>query len=284
MPRIARIAPAQRRKWLEDHENGQRIDQIAREAGRTERTVVEHLARARRERQEYEVTSGLLIQAYQKHYSQLLDIAEKLAQGAVRANPDGILGVADRETQMLYQGLKAHIPKNRLWREIKTWEQVSRELKEKTQELRPRIDREVRAHIASWPKVLPDGFVESLVDAVLMIAQGRESHLMEFRTEESAGTLQLLRGSSILAQGMSDQQRVEEIRQWYEQWLARLASWGLVAALQELVGRWQKARDIIQEEVAVLRLRQVLPGQCRLCPGGEAASARHSSKERGSYE
>ncbi len=50
MPRGTRIAPAERRGWLEQYERGSRIDKIAHEAGRTQRTINEHLARARRER------------------------------------------------------------------------------------------------------------------------------------------------------------------------------------------------------------------------------------------
>jgi hypothetical protein len=181
---------------------------------------------------------------------------------------------------MLYQGLRSHIPSSRLWREIKTWEQASIELVRKTQELRKKIDRGVREQTDSWPEVLTEGFVGSLGDAVLMTAEGRRPDMLEYRSEESGGTFQLLCGGFILARGVSSQQRLVEVRQVHQKLLQGVATWELVAAVQELMGRWQSARDSIQEEVAVLRLRQVLPGQCRLCPGTETPSGRHSSKDR----
>ncbi len=128
MPRGTRIAPAERRGWLEQQEHGSRIDKIAREAGRTQRTINEHLARARRERQQQEVTAGLLTQAYQSHFAQLLEVAETLGEAAEKVNAGGILSTTDLDAKMLYQGLQAHVPRSRLWRAIKTWEECSRDL------------------------------------------------------------------------------------------------------------------------------------------------------------
>ncbi len=73
MPRGTRIPPAERRDWLDKYERGDRVDKIAREAGRTERTVQSHLSRERRERDHQQVMAGLLRDAYQNHYVQLLN-------------------------------------------------------------------------------------------------------------------------------------------------------------------------------------------------------------------
>ena len=110
MPRGTRIAPAERRGWLEQYEHGTRIDKIAHEAGRTQRTINEHLAQARRERQQQEVTAGLLTQAYQRHFAQLLELAETLGQAAPRVNPRGILGTADLDTKNAVPGTASPCP------------------------------------------------------------------------------------------------------------------------------------------------------------------------------
>ena len=110
MPRGTRIAPAERRNWLEQYEQRSRIDKIAHEAGRTQRTINEHLAQAGRERQQQEVTAGLLTQAYQRHFAQLLEVAETLGQAAQKVNPGGIRGTADLDTKMLYQGTASPCP------------------------------------------------------------------------------------------------------------------------------------------------------------------------------
>ena len=93
MPRGTRIPPAERRDWLNKYERGDRIDKIAWEAGRTERTVQSHLSRERRERDYQQVMAGLLRDAYQNHYVQLLNQADELSRAAEQPdlgrNPTG---------------------------------------------------------------------------------------------------------------------------------------------------------------------------------------------------
>ena len=284
MPSGTRIAPAERRGWLEQYEHGTRIDKIAHEAGRTQRTINEHLAQARRERQQQEVTAGLLTQAYQRHFAQLLELAETLGQAAPRVNPRGILGTAGLDTKMLYQGLQAHVPRSRLWRAIKTWEESSRELDRESQKRRSTIEVLVVEKTAVWPGILTEGFVGSLWNAVLMAAEGRSPDEMGYRVDSSGGFSQLHCGNFLLSDRVPTQEGLAEIQRQHQMLLQALMASEMLAPLDRLVSRWQGARDTIQEEVMVLRLRQILPGQCRLCPGGEAPSGIHSTRTRRSDE
>ena len=52
---------------------------IAKEAGRTQRTVTAHLARARHERQHDQIQVDLIRDAYREHYLDLLGMAAGLA-------------------------------------------------------------------------------------------------------------------------------------------------------------------------------------------------------------
>ena len=280
MPRGTRIAPADRHNWLEQYEQGSRIDKIARESGRTQRTINEHIARARREIQQKEVTAGLLTQAYQKHYSQLLKVAEAIGQAAQKANADGILGAADLETQILYQGLRAHIPRNQLWRAIKTWEESSLELDRDSQRRRSTIMSLLAKDSAEWPEIQVEGFVQSFCNAALRVADGRSFDLTEYRVEASEESSQLRWSNFLLADGVPSQRRLEEIQQRHQKLVQNLIGPEVIAPLVSLMARWQSARDVIQEEVVVLRLRQMIPGQCRLCPGGEAPSSIQSRNRR----
>ena len=82
MPRGTRILPAERRDWLDKYERGDRIDMIAREAGRTNRTVQSHLSRERRERGHQQVMAGLLRDAYLNQADELSRAAEQPDLGA----------------------------------------------------------------------------------------------------------------------------------------------------------------------------------------------------------
>ena len=284
MSRGSRIAPAERRRWLEQYEEGSRIDKIAREAGRTQRTINEHLARARRERQQHEVTAGLLTQAYQKHYSRLLDLAQELGQASLQPNSEGLLGEADLESRMLHQALRSHTPKARLWRAVKVWEETSQQLERESQRIRRRIQSSVDRETKTAPGILREGFVDTLWSAVSMFAQGQDPFLVDYRIEVPGDNYQLRWRNFLLADGVGSREQLDKIQEQHQRLLTELATPDTAAPLADLTARWNAARDTIQEEVVTLRLRQILPGQCRLCPGGEAPSGVHTPRARRSDE
>ena len=280
MPRGSRIAPAQRRSWLEAYEWGDRIDKIAREAGRTERTVQTHIARARQEKQQQEVTSGLLREAYQRHFSQLLDLVKQLAQASNEANPGGLLAAADLETRMLHQGLRAHIPSSRLWTGVKAWEQYSKRLATESESVRGSIEHLVEEEGPAFPEILAEGFAGSLWSGLMMHAEGREASLLEYKVDSTGGSLQLRWGSFVLADQLPTQARAAQVKERHEALAGQLLIPDWVSRLMTLVERWKVARDTIEEEAAALRLRYILPGQCSLCPGGEGTAGRRRLRSR----
>ena len=103
-----------------------------------------------------------------------------------------------------------------------------------------------------------------------MTAEGRDPALAEYRTEVAEGKHQLRWRNLNLAEGVASQKKVDEIREGHRNLLRNLVTPETTAPMPELTARWRSARDVIQEEVVTLCLRQILPGQCRLCPGGEA--------------
>ena len=93
--------------------------------------------------------------------------------------------------------------------------------------------------------------------------------------------MQLRRGNFILADGVQTDDRLGEIEQKHRDLLKDSLSVESASQLRSLWVRWSEARDLIQEEVRMLRLRRILTGQCSLCPGGEGSGARRPRRRRG---
>ncbi len=80
MARGRRIASGMRREWLESYERGDRLDKIARDAGRTERTIKEHIEFARQEREVELARREQLGEALRSHQRDMLDLLRHLQE------------------------------------------------------------------------------------------------------------------------------------------------------------------------------------------------------------
>ena len=86
MPKISKIAPGQRRNWLELSESGESTEKIAKDAGRDVRTVREHIQKARLERDFEAAQRDQLREALQGHQRDMLALLEHLRR-AVQVPP-----------------------------------------------------------------------------------------------------------------------------------------------------------------------------------------------------
>ena len=283
MPKGGAIPPAERRSWLERYEQGASIDAIAKEAGRTQRTVVTQVARARQERQHDQVSVDLIRDAYRQHYQDLLEVAARLAERCDTPNSRGILPEheLDPDFRMLYEGLRSHAPSSSLWSGVKTWEEYSKGLATEWEQAGTRFAQLIKQPLAGFPEISNAGFAESLRDAVMMVAQGRNLAVIDYRRDASGGTTELRWGNFILADGVQTDDRLGEIEKKHRELLEDSLKLNPASQLKTIWTRWSAARDIIQEEVRTLRLRHVLTGQCNLCPGGGGSGVRRYRKRRG---
>lgn len=280
MPKRGKIAPVERRGWLERYEQGTSIDSLARDAGRTQRTVTDHLERARRERQHDQVQADLIRDGYREHYRDLLHLAERLAESSQSPHRGEVLGAGDPGERLLYQGLRSHTHGSRLWTAVRGWEEDATGLAEELDRLELEATHLVTKEAAGFPEVLTEGFAGSLRHAVSMAAQGLDPEATEYLRDPSGGTLQLRFGSFILADRVPDEARLTKIQQKHGALLKGLLAPESAFRLRSLWRGWAEARDVIQEEVTILGLRKVLPGHCDLCPAGDTGARRPPSRRR----
>ena len=282
MPKGGVIPTTERRSWLERYEQGASIDTIAKESGRTQRTVTAQLGQARQERQHDQVQVDLIRDAYRQHYGDLLEVAEEMAQRCESPDSRGILPehAVEPDTRMLYEALRSHVPGSRLWSGVKTWEESSRDLAATSEQARAKIEGLVQLAFADYPEVLEDGFTESLRTAVMTAAQGLDQ-TVEYQRDPSGDSMQLRRGNFMLADGVQTEDRLDEIEERYGELLDASLNSESASRLRRLWASWTEARDIIRGEVQTLRLRRIITGQCVLCPGGEGSGKRRPRRRRG---
>lgn len=268
MPRGPKIPPATRREWLEAYDRGERIDKIARDAGRTERTIKEHIKRARQEREQREVRAGLLREAYQRHYEDLLDVAKRLQEAAQMPSPNGLLPIVDRRTQMLVDALRSHIPDSRLWRVWKEWEDRAQRMDAAAVETKARLAKAVdRTFAEAGTGVSRDWLIESLWAAITKAARGESLDGMEYRIESTAEGPSLRWGAYGLSAAGVDETALRVLQDHHQQLVQEVtAREDYVGNVRDALRRWAKARDDIDQEIEILLLRRLLPGQCNLCP------------------
>ena len=80
MPNVSKIASGERLGWLERFEAGEPAVKIAQESGRNERTVREHIERAKLERDFVAAQRDQLRQAIQSHQGDMLALLEHIRQ------------------------------------------------------------------------------------------------------------------------------------------------------------------------------------------------------------
>ncbi len=78
MPKKSIISVVERRNWLENHEKGRALDEIAREVRRDQRTVKTNVERARLERDFEGAEREQLREALRSHQADMLAQLERL--------------------------------------------------------------------------------------------------------------------------------------------------------------------------------------------------------------
>lgn len=81
MPKAQKVSISERKLWLEKWENGDRVDEIAKTAGRGPRAVKDHISTARAERDLTVVRQGQLRGALEAHQGGLSGLLSRLRQG-----------------------------------------------------------------------------------------------------------------------------------------------------------------------------------------------------------
>ena len=265
MPKGSAISPALRQQWLEEHDHGKRLDVIAREAQRGERTVQTHIARARQERDQREIRSGLLRDAYRQHYSDLIGVAREIQGRAAKAETSSLLAFSNRRGRLLLQALQEHLSKARLWMSCKRWDTCADQYADIAAESRAQLAKRLPSQLPEPADLIGEGWLESLWFAMRETARGNSLGHMQYRCMPSEGD-PLTWGTYGLARHVTDDQVRAAIADLHTRAIEAVTRHERLVDLRGVLQHWQRAREDIDEDVEILQLQYLLPGECLLCP------------------
>jgi hypothetical protein len=245
-PKKPPIEPKLRRKWFRlREEDGRTTKEIAEAEGYDVRTVDKHIEIERQERERKEARSQVLRNAVEGHYKDLYDFAGRL--DAEVSREDGTL-VSLREDRM-WEALKAHIPRSKLWRNLDRWERLQKELHEHEKATAKAFSKLVTAKAAAASGLPKDathreGLTRALVNESALLARG-ETGLLERGRIRSVPN----RAKELIRKLLEVVTKRPEHHE-----------------MQRLIAERKRSLKVIRDELAVVMLKRVVSGRCRYCP------------------
>ena len=270
MPRGRNVTVRDRRDWLEQYESGKRLDAIATDAGRTDRTIKEAVDRARSEREVETARVHVLREAFVDHFGDLKTAFKELRGRSRDRSTNELWPNADGRSVLLREALREHLPRSPIWLSCEEWEESKRRLSVQSEQIRADIRDLVQAGLKNSTAVAnADGFEVALWAAVQRRADGSEDTQAEFQHDQTTEGISLRVRTVDITNRASGQRGFKAIGQVYQGLLDQVLSddFSFTQQLGESSRRLRTAMDSITQEVDVLSLRRVFPGQCYLCPG-----------------
>ena len=257
-----------RLEWLKRYEQGETPPQIAERDEFDVRTVRKHIELARQERDVQQARSGVLRDALENHYRDLLETARNIEK-----QMSGEALVSLEKEQPLIMGLRQHMPRSPLWENLRKWNRAVTELAELREAIRNDIQREIEADVRlKWivsqgaNGVIPAA-VDVLVHQVKEWAHGREGlkidqdmHLEKVRE----GKVRMRYGFSHF--GEIEESQVEKIKAVLIDFESGLKDWSEYLEIEGLFNRVGRLKTNIGEILTVVLLRRIVPGRCKFCP------------------
>lgn len=261
------VTPEGRRKWLQRHEEyGESAPEIAEKDQYDVRTVRKQLDLAREEKESRESRLMVLREAAQAHYGDLCKRAAEI-ESALSGKGFGAIETKDR----MGMALRQHLPRAPLWKYIDQWnagqetlDRVKSDIKDRLKEMVPRNAGLSKAFSAG--KMNVDNFVDVMEFQLNSRSRGASGlDRSNLRTEPFEGDKVYFRyGAWSVGAGKAEQKaKLWDAISAFEKEIAKLEE---LQRLTEAVKYFGPLREKIEEELATITLRRVLPGRCKYCP------------------
>jgi hypothetical protein len=268
------IKPEVRRDWLRrNEEDGESPPQIATKDKFDVRTVRKQIDLAKQEREAHEARSVVLRNALERHYDDLRKFAEKLNSeiwgvGNVPSSPDD---------DLMEVALRQHLPRSPIWGYMSKRQNLQQRADEEQQKLEMVTEESVKAdhRLTSLINAGLDGIAPGIV-AVLVAEAKQWSHgntgysLKDSLVMEPAGEGLVNPRFGFSHMGIMEVEHSERyvkiVHDVLEDLESRLRDWEDYRNLEKTVAEIGRLGRKLREELAVVRLRRIVPGRCKYCP------------------
>ena len=269
-------------EWLGAVERGEALAVVARRAGVDRRTVRDHVARARDERELREVRRQLFVGAAQAHQQELLGLAASLEallsvsahslRESLEMTPPWL-----RSAGKVYQALLRHTTGSGLPSSLSRWSAAATRYEALVSRLAGRLGTEI---VSSGLDL--EGAVHHLLRAATHCVSVAELPADELPWRVEGGELR--KGAVRLLGEVASlgDTRVVAAQEQYTRLWDTLRTSDEVAELCALRTSAGPIRERLADQLEDIRLRRYLgPGTCRWCPGSRSSGRRTPPKARG---
>ena len=261
------VTQAQRRHMAEDYLRGLKPKDIASNVGVTQQTVNRHLPRALDELSLETVQRERLVKAVTNHETQLMEFLGSLRSIVVNPNPEvyavGTVAfppdcLQSTRERLLYSALQEHTKESELWNKLQLLRVSAARFEHLNSEVRGLLEVSAQdlKRDQSQPSFEPDRLAGYLSLGVRKIASGSLARdALEAFVEG---------GKHLFPSSDLDDARATATLLSPEVFRVLDGTTGIqLKSCWDEVGRLCGA---IEEDVERIQLRQILPGQCELCP------------------
>jgi len=263
----------QRREWLRRNEMGESVPKIADSDDFDVRTVRKHIELAKQEREVKEARAAVLRNALERHYDDLRKFAETLNSEILGAS--NIPSSPDDD--LMEAALRQHLPRSPIWGYMSKRQNLQQRADEEQQKLEIVIDESVKADRRLTPLINDglDGIVPGIV-AVLVAEAKQWTHgntgysLKDSLVTESAGEGLVNPCFGFSHMGIMEVEHSERcikiVHDVLEDLESRLRDWEEYRNLEKTIAEIGRLDRKLREELAIVRLRRIVPGRCKYCP------------------
>ena len=267
-----KITPEQRLSWLRRYEDGESPPRIAERDRVDVRTVRKHIELAKQETEVKEARSMVLRSALERHYQDLCDYARTLA---VYPFGEAARGQGPH-SEYMRNALRQHIPRSPIWAYLNQRDS----LRQATAQLEEEIENKIEDLLRSDPR-LNTGSIKGYSGAVDGVIEAFKFQARQWVRGYPAINIENLRteaaeeGFVILRYGAFGLGKVEQghlptvlkaMTEILQDWESRLKELEEVKKLQKSLLDLSRVENNLNDEIAVITLRRVVPGRCHYCP------------------
>jgi len=268
------VKPEIRRNWLKrNEEEGESPPQIAKEAKYDVRTVRKQIEVARQEREAREARSIVLRNALERHYEDMRRYAEKLNSQITGMNDS----TSSLDDDFIESALRQHLPRSPLWAYLSRLQVLQQRANEGQQVLENKISEIVKKEPAL--KRLTDAGLDGVVPGIVAVLDAETKQwldgysaytLKDSMIMEAAGEGLVDPRVGFSRMGTMAKEKAVGNMKIVLKALAELEV--LVKGIQEyielekIIAETERLHSKLREELAIIRLRRIVPGRCKFCP------------------
>ena len=267
------IRPDQRFDWLSRYENGESPPKIAKKDKVDVRTVRKHIELAKQEMEVKEARSMVLRNALERHYEDLCDYARTLGGQSSERTP----GIQAPSPEYMDIALRQHLPRSPIWSYINQKDSLQQRITQLTEEIDSKIEEGIKSDSRLNTKLTEGepGLIHWIIAVLKFQVEqwsrgGRglsvKENLIAERPQE--GFVNLHYGAFQLGKAKQNRAKKvrETIREVLQDWESNIKQLEEFEKLKKSFLELRRVEKNLDDEIAVITLRRVVPGRCRYCP------------------